>query len=123
MDAYITDDPKSPFFTMIPARAEAKRTHELLFAVTSAPGSFLARQGVRTSWGSAGRPATGNCSVIFVVGRPRDMGVQSGLGKESKMHGDILQLDFVDHYNNLTLKTVGLLKYVITTKWKVSEVA
>ena len=76
-------------------------------------------QGVRTSWGSGADAEGGNGSVIFVVGRPRDEGLQASLEKESQMHGDMLQLDFVDHYNNLTLKTVGLLKYVITTHWKV----
>ena len=64
----------------------------------------------------------GNSSVVFVVGRPSkndDENLQVSLEEESKMHGDMLQLDFLDHYNNLTLKTVGLLKYVITTHWKV----
>ena len=50
MHAYITDNPSKPFFTMIPSRS--KPNLKLLFAVTSAPGSFMARQGVRTSWGS-----------------------------------------------------------------------
>ena len=45
MHAYITDEPGKPFFAMVPARAAAKPNLKLLFAVTSAPGSFLARQG------------------------------------------------------------------------------
>ena len=57
--------------------------------------------------------------MIFVVGRPKEKTLQASLEKEGRMHGDILQMDFVDHYNNLTLKTVGLLKYVTTTHWKV----
>ena len=52
MHAYITDDPSKPFFTIVPSRAATKPNLKLLFAVTSAPGSFMARQGVRTSWGS-----------------------------------------------------------------------
>ena len=52
MHAYIKDEPSKPFFTMIPARAVSNPNLKLLFAVTSAPGSFLARMGVRTSWGS-----------------------------------------------------------------------
>ena len=118
MHAYITDEPSRPFFSIVPAKVAAKPNLRMLFAVTTAPGSFLARQGVRTSWGSGAKE--GNCSVIFVVGRPKDKGLQVSLVKESQMHGDMLQLDFVDHYNNLTLKTVGLLKYVITTQWKVT---
>ena len=121
MHAYITDEPGKPFFAIVPTRAVAKPNLRLLFAVTSAPGSFLARQGVRTSWGSGADKEEGNSSVIFVVGRPKDQGLQVSLAKESEMHGDMLQMDFVDHYNNLTLKTVGLLKYVITTHWKVTK--
>ena len=45
MHAYITDEPSRPFFSIVPAKVAAKPNLRLLFAVTSAPGSFLARQG------------------------------------------------------------------------------
>ncbi len=49
-----------------------------------------------------------------MVGRQTD-------GKElaDAGEGDILQVDVVDHYNNLTLKSVSMLKYFAKTAWKV----
>jgi len=38
--------------------------------------------------------------------------IQSGLEQESQMFGDILQENFVDTYNNLTLKTMFMLKFL-----------
>ncbi len=54
---------------------------------------------------------------MFVIGKQGD-GDQNVTDINQ---GDILQLDIVDHYNNLTLKSVGLLKYFATTEWKVNS--
>jgi hypothetical protein len=46
--------------------------------------------------------------VIFVSGRD-----SVDLREESARHGDILQLDFEDSYQNLTLKMMGLIIFVL----------
>ena len=52
----------------------------------------------------------------FVVGRPaNDSGSgdrQRALVKEQAGHGDLIQLDFVDTYQNLTLKGVGAMQWL-----------
>ena len=52
--------------------------------------------------------------IIFQVGleKPNTPGIKELLKEESEQYGDLLLQDFVEHYNNLTIKTVMLLKYV-----------
>lgn len=38
--------------------------------------------------------------------------MQDSIEDESNLHGDIIQENFIDSYNNLTLKSVMLLKYI-----------
>lgn len=53
-------------------------------------------------------PAT----VIFLLGNAQNSSEQIELEKESAKFGDILQEDFVDTYENLTLKSMHMLKFV-----------
>ena len=51
--------------------------------------------------------------IIFQVGLdPKSFGIDRLVQDESAQYGDILIQDFIEHYNNLTIKTVMLLKYV-----------
>lgn len=52
--------------------------------------------------------------VIFLVGQPQPQAnaTQQLLVEESITFGDMLQEDFVDTYNNLTLKSLMLLKWI-----------
>ena len=51
--------------------------------------------------------------VIFQVGlHSQDERLNSLVRNESLQFGDVLIQDFVEHYNNLTIKTVMLLKFV-----------
>lgn len=59
--------------------------------------------------------------VIFLLGRPQSSYLQNNyendskqqeIVKEAQSYGDILQEDFLDSYNNLTLKSIMLLKWV-----------
>lgn len=50
--------------------------------------------------------------VIFLVGRPKLNDTQQLLVEESTAFGDLIQEDFIDTYNNLTLKSLMLLKWI-----------
>ncbi|XP_059614392.1 beta-1,3-galactosyltransferase 1-like [Phlebotomus argentipes] len=50
--------------------------------------------------------------VIFLLGQTPSNETQSQIGAESEQFGDVLQEGFLDSYNNLTLKSVMLLKWV-----------
>ena len=47
------------------------------------------------------------------LGEFDDYEVQSKLEEESAEHGDILQETFQDSYNNLTIKSIFILKYYV----------
>lgn len=58
--------------------------------------------------------------LVFLLGLPASENhtdVQSQIEEEVKMYGDIIQEDFIDSYNNLTLKSIMMLKWV-TNKCK-----
>lgn len=66
---------------------------------------------------SQGQISTANfrVSVVFLVGiSPTDMSdeQQYEINYESDMYGDIIQENFLDSYNNLTLKSILMLKWV-----------
>lgn len=50
--------------------------------------------------------------TIFLVGQSESNETNDDIKKESSLTNDIIQENFLDSYNNLTLKTVMLLKWV-----------
>lgn len=98
----------------------------------AAPGSYgsadrgvmqrVSRQLLAEGDGSTLSGASGNdgasfdrlssSQVLFLVGKPRSNGTQQSLVDESSTHGDLIQEDFLDTYNNLTLKSLMLLKWI-----------
>jgi Galactosyltransferase len=55
-----------------------------------------------------------NVKVLFLLGKPdpAEESLQQRIFNESLQFGDIVQEDFVDSYNNLTLKSIFMLKWV-----------
>ena len=95
------------------------KTH-IVIVCTSSAGAFQRRDSVRQTWYTFARdlPVT----VIFLVGVTENRTVQTQLENESKLHSDILQERFVDTYQNLTLKSMFMLKFAQThlvnkTQW------
>lgn len=91
----------------------------LLVVVHTAPSFADSRAGIRRSWGHPGYQRLHSAAVVFLVGTSGSPAVAEAVREEARAFGDILQADFVDHYNNLTLKSVYTLKYLVTNKWEV----
>lgn len=49
---------------------------------------------------------------VFIIGQTDDAEVQDKLADESLFHGDIVQEQFMESYQNLTLKAVMMMKWV-----------
>ena len=118
---------------------------QVLIAVQSAPMNIDHRNEIRKTWGNLCKSDQHNwCSIIFVLGEFSDnkMGgripekpnkirtglsaknlsqLQSNLEKEHRKFGDILQEPFKDTYNNLTLKSIFILKYFVSASIRNSE--
>lgn len=50
--------------------------------------------------------------TVFLVGQTTNNETQTKIIEESQIHQDIIQETFLDTYNNLTLKTVMMLKWM-----------
>ena len=101
-----------PFNETVDALGQVRPKTYVLIVCQSSFGEegFQLRQAIRQSWASETKilPAT----VVFLLGDPRNSTQQAELEEESKTFGDILQENFVDAYNNLTLKSMFMLKFV-----------
>ena len=91
----------------------------ILVIICSHPKNFAHREAIRLTWGHEFNNIHLNNSefhgqIIFQVGfeEIQPHGINELLKEESEKYGDLLIQDFVEHYNNLTIKTVMLLKFV-----------
>ncbi|XP_055860662.1 lactosylceramide 1,3-N-acetyl-beta-D-glucosaminyltransferase-like [Biomphalaria glabrata] len=93
-----------------------ERNPEVLLVIPSAPENFERRELVRKSERGvyASRPDS-NVNLVFFVGRPENNTLlQQRLTIESYVHGDIVQVNFVDVYRNILLKAVSMLHWSLT---------
>lgn len=89
----------------------------LLVMVITSPINLDARQSIRRTWG--GLAVERGAKLLFVIGRPAiDGPVNVGqtlsqlIAQEDEAYNDILQGNFVDSYDNLTLKSISILNWV-----------
>ncbi|KAK6964336.1 beta-1 3-galactosyltransferase 1 [Biomphalaria glabrata] len=90
---------------------------ELVICVLSKRNNFHTRRTIRETWGSYAYDRRNNASLIFFIGSeiPSTTLLDSDqpmVDTESNILGDILQEEYIDSYNNLSLKTVSILKWV-----------
>ncbi len=90
----------------------------LFVAVISAPKYFHKRDIIRRTW-QRHLQTQSDLNLInlagfgFIVGLTEgDYEIQKRIEEESKTYGDILQIEMIDDYYNLTLKVVGLLNWI-----------
>ncbi|NXO71467.1 B3GL1 acetylgalactosaminyltransferase, partial [Phainopepla nitens] len=81
----------------------------LVILVASSPGEVQARQAIRITWGSRDSWWGQRVLVLFLLGqdtRRGDGAAALSVEDESVLYGDIVRQDFLDTYDNLTLKTI-----------------
>ncbi|XP_071546169.1 beta-1,3-galactosyltransferase 5-like isoform X2 [Panulirus ornatus] len=88
------------------------RELKVLVLITTAPDHGRQRTAVRQTWGHF--TIRKDVVIAFVIGRTTNANIQSNVDKENELYGDIIQANFIDHYNNLTLKTVSMFEWVKT---------
>lgn len=72
------------------------------------------RAAIRKTWGQENLVPNVDIARVFFVGEPRehDPTLQEDLQKESVAYRDIVQMDFLDTYQNLTIKTTMMMNWV-----------
>uniref|UniRef100_A0A1B6LV84 Hexosyltransferase n=1 Tax=Graphocephala atropunctata TaxID=36148 RepID=A0A1B6LV84_9HEMI len=82
----------------------------LLIVITTAPDHVAARMAVRQTWGHYTQRK--DVAIAFCIGTTSKPEVMTGILEEEEMYGDIIQGNFIDSYDNLTLKTVSILEWI-----------
>ncbi|XP_062874035.1 beta-1,3-galactosyltransferase 2 [Trichomycterus rosablanca] len=74
------------------------------------------RAAIRKTWGQENLVPNVDIVRVFFIGQPKenDPKHQEDLQKESKTHLDIVQMDFLDTYHNLTIKTMMMMNWLDT---------
>lgn len=92
------------------------RRREIACFVITAPNNALERSVIRRTWGKSIKP-------LFLLGLTRhwnnssdddDDGVMASIQNEAQLFNDMIVEDFVDSYQNLTIKTAFALKHFVT---------
>ena len=106
-----------------------KRSNLLLFVtfVVISPHSFAKRAEIRATWANQ-TLFGGHMRVLFALGSSASSSsssssspqVNRGVASEAHTYGDILLIDFVDSYFNMTYKIMRTLKWV---KWNCPHAA
>ncbi|KAH0817334.1 hypothetical protein GEV33_005457 [Tenebrio molitor] len=84
----------------------------LLVMVCSGASNVEARNAIRETWGRERLILGNNVSLFFLLGETANSSLQYDIMLESDRFGDIIEERFIDSYNNLTLKSVVMLKLV-----------
>ena len=96
------------------------KTHSMIpslfVAVISAPNYFEKRQSIRETWRKHLLKSDLHVAgFAFILGSPQGesaVKVQKAIEEESRLNGDIIQVDMVDAYHNLTTKVAALLNWI-----------
>lgn len=106
--------PKVPFFKLFLTILLVVLTLivclQLVVGIMSAPSHTEARMAIRQTWGHFGQRR--DVSLAFMLGMSRVNTINTATFQESQIYGDVVRADFLDSYDNLTLKTVSLLDWV-----------
>nr|ACO10697.1 Beta-1,3-galactosyltransferase 1 [Caligus rogercresseyi] len=91
---------------------------DVLGIIHSSPGHFEHRDAIRRTWMQdwESQAPPGSFKAVFLLGNSpelEDNQMQSHLHSEMDTFGDIILEDFQDTYNNLTLKSILMLKFVV----------
>lgn len=78
--------------------------------VTISPSSFEHRNLIRHTW--ANKTLFPQIKTVFILGLSSNNTVNEMIKLENEVHQDIVQENFMDTYNNLTLKTIAGFKWV-----------
>ena len=93
-------------------RCQPESKFDLFLLIHSDHTNYEARKAIRSTYG---RPvANFTFGFIFILGRNNSGNHSAILDEEVSLHGDILQGDFDEHYDHLTLKTIIGFRWILS---------
>ena len=85
---------------------------DLVVIVISGVRNFLRRMAIRNTWGSDVHERLTKVRLLFLVGRSSDERIQPQIEKESELFSDIIQANVEDTYENLTYKSLAMIRWI-----------
>ncbi|XP_078266994.1 UDP-GalNAc:beta-1,3-N-acetylgalactosaminyltransferase 1-like [Rhinoraja longicauda] len=85
-----------------------REDHFLVILVATRPNEVEERRAIRVTWGQKRMWLGKKVLTLFLIGKDSERwnpGKQS-IGEENVQYGDIISQNFIESYNNLTLKTI-----------------
>lgn len=97
---------------LLPSSVSCNDDTFLFVGVCSAYSNIKLRHAIRETWGQYIAKSDSSL-LVFLIGKPSPSEEQfmEAVHNESSLYGDILQESYVDHYSNLSLKTLSLLQW------------
>ncbi|CAL8356060.1 unnamed protein product [Boreogadus saida] len=95
----------------------------LVLVVPVAPGNRKARDAIRKTWGTETLVQGELIQTVFLLGLPSRGNItelQEHVSMENLQYHDLIQSDFIDSYNNLTIKTMVIMDWLATQCPRVS---
>ena len=90
-----------------------KNGPKILFVIKSAVTNLERRMAIRQTWGFERRFPNAPIRTVFLLGVSQEDGVKKSINDEDSKFNDIVQSDFLDSYDNNTLKTMSGFKWAI----------
>ncbi|KAG8441349.1 hypothetical protein GDO86_006907 [Hymenochirus boettgeri] len=84
----------------------------LVLLIPSLPEDVVIRDTIRKTWANESLVPGISINRLFLLGMPSNNQTQMAVEQESSVFHDIIQQDFLDTYNNLTLKTLMGIEWV-----------
>ena len=85
----------------------------MLLYVVSKNTNFQRRLFLRSTWARRQNLNGLQFATVFILGKPTSPRIQSLIEQEIKLYGDIVQVDFIDSYDNLTLKGIASVQWMV----------
>ena len=105
--------PKDPAFFYANEDFCKKQTQlQYIIYVHSSPPNVDRRRNIRDTWANPDLFLDGRTKVVFVMGKASDDSAKETVQNEIEKYGDIVQGDFLDDYQNLTIKGILGLKWL-----------
>ncbi|XP_070531796.1 uncharacterized protein [Ptychodera flava] len=84
----------------------------LFVGILSRPGNQKLREIIRHTWAMYNEKIPGlRIETLFFIGVDKNLKIQNAIRKENQKYGDIIQVNFVDLYKNLVLKTLSIFHW------------
>ncbi|XP_069823551.1 beta-1,3-galactosyltransferase 2-like [Dendropsophus ebraccatus] len=122
-DSMLPDMYQHKYIINEPNKCQGNRVFLILLIAVQA-GQSEARQAIRQTWGNESFVPGIQILRLFFIGKDTTStkDVEQALMDESRKYHDIVQQDYLDTYNNLTLKTLMGLKWIATYCPRISYV-